>query len=51
MGRGSGTMIFVIYWECISLRADTRVGESYNWLGIYVVVMLRGDIKSFFINL
>ena len=36
-------MIFVIYWECISLGAGTRVGESYNLLGIcVVVVMVRG---------
>ena len=37
-------MIFVIYWECISLDAGTRVGESYNLLGICVVVVVRGRV-------
>ena len=52
MGRGSRIMIFVIYWECISLGAGTRVGESYNSLGICVVavVVVRGDVKSSCIN-
>ena len=38
-------MIFVIYWECISLDAGTRVGESYNLLGICVVLVVRAGIK------
>ena len=43
MGRGSRIMIFVIYRECISLGAGTAVGESYNLLGIcMVVVVVRG---------
>ena len=46
MGRGSRNMIFVIYWECISLGAGTRVGESYNLLGICVVaVVVRGVLR------
>ena len=43
MGRGSRIMIFVIYWECISLGAGTRLGgggESYNLLGICVVAVV-----------
>ena len=40
MGRGSRIMTFIIYWKCISLGAGTRVGESYNLLGICVVVMV-----------
>ena len=46
-------MIFMIYWECISLGAGTRAGESYNLLGIGVVVVVvrRGGVKSSFINL
>ena len=54
VGRGSRTMIFVIYWECISLGAGTRVGESYNLLGICVVVVVvrrGGGVKSSFISL
>ena len=51
-------MISVIYWECISLGAGTRVaGESYNLLAtcVAVVVVVRGggggDVKSSCINL
>ena len=53
MGGGSHIMIFVIYWECISLGAGTRVGESYNLLGICVVVVVvrGGGVKSSCINL
>ena len=52
MGRGSRIMIFVIYWECIGLGAGTRVGESYNLLGICVVVVVRGGgVKSYSNNL
>ena len=54
VGRGSRIMIFMIYWECISVGAGTRVGESYNLLGICVVVVVvrrGGGVKSSFINL
>ena len=54
MGRGSHIIISVIYWECISLGAGTRVGESYNLLGICVVVVVvrvGRDVKSSGINL
>ena len=48
-------MISAIYWECISLGAGTRVGESYNLLGICVVVVVvvrvGGDVKSSCISL
>ena len=45
MGRGSRIMISVIYLECISLGAGTRVGKSYNLLAtcvVVVVVVVRG---------